>query len=1021
MRLILTLSLLSLGAAGQDPTSTSFVDEWRARAEALAAQGKSEAALAAVARALDRDANDLASLRLQATLAAARNDHDLAVVALHRWLELARRVKPTPFAAIGEVEKQLGGLDPDAKTWTSLVSTYVRQLGTVAKEQEKRKDPIAALQVYRRILTLDADNAAATRAVAALCRTLDRAPETVLPRSDGTAHLSLAWRAEQDGKHRDWSKAFADKTSEFTVRTDAGFDTLTLAMATLTAARAACRTFFPALAEGTTLPKLEARVFKSRDEYLRLGQKPPPTSASQVVGDAVETWVDDARSEREMRHALGAAVAQQFAALTLPAAPEWLRQGCIAMFAEADLDHDGRLLWQQANWPLLRGMAQRLPPSKAKAPDQEGHEQEGAAKTEPAAATAAPTAAPTARALVAGAYTFDPSWLAPAWSFVAFLYDHRDANGRLVYRDGLRAWMRTLGANAAAAGDPCEAFERLVLAVPQSPIKSLDALTPVWHRDVRARFEQAVAATMTPTEGAALADALLKNGARADALVWLQQESRARPDDAATLLKLAKLQESLDLRDDAVDCYRAVCRVLALRDESEDKAYGAALARLQALDPVLGADKVHGKLADDGLALVQRYRAADMPRRALEVARRLSNDFVVAEALPLVRQLAAGHSAALPAWRLVYDERSLGEFEASASYRAEGEHIVATLAGDLPPPRPTGINLKAAASAPFTPKFATTLLLLDSRSRGDFSLEAEMRVAADGNGGYLGTRMGLCFGVKDDDDFHAVLLQPTDVLDVVTRRGGTFTAHEHRPWTVDNHWLRLRIDVIGTQLDVFCDGAHVHTLQMPSLAALDGRVGLVSGTGRTLFRSVRYAARRNDDAGDVIERLLAHKTRAIGNGVRQVESFVGIEPPVLQARAWVQGGEVRLGDLRGRPVVLAFWSAEQDRAIPCTRLFNSLVERGKDKNLALVVFCDGGSDEEKVKSYLVSHPMPAAHIGVDDGNLTLGSYGIKGLPLILLLAPDGRAVFQGSANLELTNGWNGSLTPLEDPLRALLQ
>ena len=325
-----------------------------------------------------------------------------------------------------------------------------------------------------------------------------------------------------------------------------------------------------------------------------------------------------------------------------------------------------------------------------------------------------------------------------------------------------------------------------------------------------------------------------------------------------------------------------------------------------------------------------------------------------------------------------------------------------------------------AADEPPATTLPTTLLLLEQPPTGDFSFQAEMRIAADGRGAFTGARMGLCFGVKDAANLQAVLLRPQDVLDVATSRANEWNAHLHRPWMVGNHWVRVRIDVIGAHVDLYLDDALVHAYDLPAVDSATGGVGLVSGNGRAFFRNVQIVDRTDDDAAATLERALARGKRASGNGALRTASVVGIEPPLLQPRIWIQGEPIQLGDLRGKPALLAFWSVEQDRVIPCVRLFNDIVARGKDKGLGLVVFCDGGSTKEGVLGYLESRPMPTAHIAADDGNLTLGAFGVRGLPFLVLLDAEGKIVFQGSADLERTNGWTSGSTPLDAPLRELL-
>ena len=55
--------------------------------------------------------------------------------------------------------------------------------------------------------------------------------------------------------------------------------------------------------------------------------------------------------------------------------------------------------------------------------------------------------------------------------------------------------------------------------------------------------------------------------------------------------------------------------------------------------------------------------------------------------------------------------------------------------------------------------------------------------------------MGLCFGLKGEQDFHGVLLHHKGFMDISTNRGGVWEVLDHRSVPVGDTWHRLRIDV----------------------------------------------------------------------------------------------------------------------------------------------------------------------------------------------------------------------------------
>src|SRR5690606_6982067 len=132
-----------------------------------------------------------------------------------------------------------------------------------------------ALAVQQQILRVDPGNVAAERALALLAKSLPD-PAAALPPADLALDLAREKIAEQDAKHAEWTKAWVEKTPHGTVKTDAGYVMLKAVAAALGAAQPALAAFFPRAEGAAPLPKLEARVFASRDEYERLGQSPPP-------------------------------------------------------------------------------------------------------------------------------------------------------------------------------------------------------------------------------------------------------------------------------------------------------------------------------------------------------------------------------------------------------------------------------------------------------------------------------------------------------------------------------------------------------------------------------------------------------------------------------------------------------------------------------------------------------------------------------------------------------------------------
>jgi tetratricopeptide (TPR) repeat protein len=987
------------------PDGSPFVHKYRTLAHELAKDGKVDAALAAVERALERDPNDLDSVYLQFELAKRKDDRDRAVYALHHWLTVARKRKPAlPHKQLTDADKELLALDPEAKTWSTLAAGYVAELLKVGKDYERRKDLLAALGVYQHALQVDGENTLAKAAIINIRRTggSEVAVEDVFAGGgDPTAGLSEAKLAEADKKHASWDNAWTKDGNNYSYKTNAGFMVLETSSIAMEQMNRFYRKFFHFQEDGGKTPKIEIRIFKTRDEYLKLGSNPVEWSGGQFTGSAVETYVGGATGKetiRDMYRTLFHEAAHQFVSLAIPFVPGWLNEAYASFFEGCSILSNGSVDWNKPAMHRLFPLAARLERGFMASASEDIKDSSGEWKD--------PEKAPTLRIVVQGDYEWGPPWYAPTWGVVYFLYNYRDDKGRAVYRDLLHEY--ALSFRRGRPKDPIAHFEEVVLAGKGSKVKSIDELNTIWRDWILELRDRASGRSAVGDELLRFGDEALARNEREQALAFYEEARDNRPDDLDLLAKVCKLLDDMKLESRAAGAYREFKRQLELRGETTSNRYQNAVGRMHALDPLLKQyTQVKAKLAEQGLALAKRYEAAGLPTMALLVAHRMSGDFSVPEALAYYTDLAQRTGKTLARWRVAYDEHSLAGWSSNTEgYEAYGE----TIRAEIPPDDSAGMG-----------KYLTKQLIADVAFDGDFSLEAEMRTEADGEGGFRGTFMGLCFGVKDISNFHAVILHPKGFIDISTNRGGAWQFHEHRPTAVGNRWCKLRIDVAGQDVDVYLDGLYLRSMTFPGADTLRGSFGLISGVGRALYRNVRMLARDRNDPSATIERKLAMAKVAADASARVAGSFVGIEPPPLQARVFVQGAPVKLSELRGKPVLLAFWSVEQDRAIPSTKFYNHLAEQGKAAGLVTIVFCDGGSKEDTVKEYLGTNPLPGAHVALDDGHATLRAYAITGMPFLLLIDRDGKVVYQGTPGFEKEHGWQGGPTFVDDAFKKLLE
>ncbi|MDO8348825.1 MAG: hypothetical protein Q7T30_01215, partial [Planctomycetota bacterium] len=960
LSLALSLALLASPLANAQDPHPGFVATYLAEARGQLAAGDTMAARAAIDRALERDGRSLPALQLLAAIATSQNDLDTAVHALHRWLDVfdARRDKKVA-AERKAVFDQLAPLDSEAAGWEKLQNQYVAGLADIGRQYRSKKDLLGALDVFAHLLQIAPDHPDALAAIQQIRTTGGRevAVEDVYAGSDPTAGLSEDELQKLDREHAEWDVAFTDQSDNYRYRTDAGFLVLKTARIAMEQMNVFYRRFFHFMEDGGKTPAIEIRIFKNRDEYLKLGVGPPqPWSGGHFTGDAVETYaggVSGKESVREMYGTLFHEAAHQFVSMTGPMVPGWLNEAYASFFEGCVILSNGSVQWNRVPPGRLFPLAQRL--------EQGWMADASEAGPGPNGEWTEPQKAPTFRTIVTGGYQWGPPWYAPTWGVVYFLYNYRAVDGRLVWRDALHSYY--LSFKRGQPKDPAAHFEEVVLRGSKlSPVATLAELDPIWRDWILRLRDRETGALDVGDELLQFAKNALARGEKDVALEFLDEARERRPGDAEVLWQLAGVLEAVKKKGLASARYREFRRALEVAGKTGDARHGEAGKKIEALDPLVSRYRaLKKKLAEQGLLLAQGYEQRQLPTMALEIARRMTASYSIPEAMDYYTALAGRTGKSLARWRVAYDERSLAGWSGGGDggFSAYGKLLRARVERD-------------------GERMVTRELVCDVTFDGDFSLSAELQVPAKADGeGWAGDLVGLCFGRKADANFHAVLLHPKGFLDVSSNRGGVWTVHDHRSVPVGSSWHTLRIDVTGNQLDVYYDGLFVRSLGFADAAAVRGGFGLVCGPGEAQFRNVRLLARDAFDPAARIERELAMAKVMSDPSQRTPGTFSGFVPPDLGELEFVQGEPVTLGALRQRPVMLVFWSPAQDKIIPCTSWLAHAQQRGASKGLAVLVVADAGSTAADVQALLANTPLPGTTIAIDGSGATYDAFFLK--------------------------------------------
>ena len=119
--------------------------------------------------------------------------------------------------------------------------------------------------------------------------------------------------------------------ANYTTVTDAGYEVLVRTAEAMEQMNTFYREFFRYGSEddSRSVPRIQVRIFKNRDEYLTLGQSPAEWSGGQFTGDAVETYIDS--GFEAMVGTLFHEAAHQFVSLATNAVG-WLNEGLASFF-----------------------------------------------------------------------------------------------------------------------------------------------------------------------------------------------------------------------------------------------------------------------------------------------------------------------------------------------------------------------------------------------------------------------------------------------------------------------------------------------------------------------------------------------------------------------------------------------------------------------------------------------------------------------------------------------------------------
>jgi Tfp pilus assembly protein PilF len=1004
------------------PADSPFTESLK-RAEGAFAQGDATAAGVYIRQALERDPRSRAAWALRARMAETAGDVDERIWCLHHHyrLALAQKASKTELELL---RKELVAIDPLAKGLLDLGRTTIDKLRVLAADLEKDKRPHSAIRVWKQVLALDPERGDAQDAIQRIASVPDPSLAGEAKPKDLLAGISEEWIRDFDKKHFDWDHAAEFEKPNYVTKTSAGYAVMIRAAEAMEQMNAFYRRFFRYGAEGDnrTPSRIQLRLFKNRDEYLKKGSSPVEWSAGQFTGDAVETYADQGGFEGLMG-VLFHEAAHQFVSLATTA-EGWLNEGLASFFEGTRVLNNGTVIFNLPANHRLFPLVERM---------KNGWMSDHEDGIDPQKPETTPSKAPTFAIVLGNEYAWGPPWYAPTWGVVYFLYNYQDLeDGRFLYRNG---FLTFIDKSAGRMGDGAsQNFEEVVLAHPEPPtpgveipaskrvpqpqtVAELDEVWKTWMIEIA--DEQSGRRTVARPYRKWAGYALLRKDL-ATAEEHFEKGVQATPDDPELLMDFAKfLADQRANTDRASQLMNQAVRAIERQPKPDEKLLAQAEKLLDKLDP---KRKSLGKILDEvtaeSRAIAGSYLSSSLHLMAMETSWRLGMELKQPALLDIYADALRRSKRSIALWQLAYNESDLDGWSAagSDSYQADKRVLRSDWKDDK------------------GDEYAFRFLSLDKVTSGDFSLEAEL-LAQPGQVSFA----GLVFGKKSDTTFHALIYFPSKTpqssayLDLASFYGATSKTWRHvgiaAPKDDDAHatgetWHKLRLDVTGTDIDMWVDGKLLPHHAFPSLDVVRGRFGLITGPGRAGFRNVRYLARPLGDPAGPIERTIKLESLPPEESAA-ADSYLERVPPFPKVQRWVQGSRATWNEKGYAPQLFVLWSIDQNTAIPIDGWLRGLHAKYAPLGLEIVSVASF-LDEKALPAYLNEHKFPGA-VGLDQqGTSAFGEifelYSVQqhALPRLVLLDIDQKVVWEGDPGFKRGGPKAGEGSYLDAPLDELI-
>jgi tetratricopeptide (TPR) repeat protein len=987
-----------------------FVDRYFAAGEAAAKAGKTDEARVAWGKVLERESRHLPTLSALAQLEKEQNQLDLALDYAGRFLDIWRYLKEKPqgqMARQQELYAFVHEADPLRRRLDTLRREYVSHLLKLANEQ---MDHIAWHSARAMLAEAQFTDPEHPDLAAGLDRIrkeggneLAVADET--GGSDPLAGVTPEWVAKNDPLHTEWDKAWELETEHYKIKTNAGYRVLMTTAHAMEQVQVFYRIFHQFKTNNEKIPIAGVWIYKNHDEFMKLGKPPFEWAGGFWNGSEVVTF--DPRGEgstaglTDLLDVLFHEASHQFTSLAGGGSvPAWLNEGMASFFEGTRLLSNGKLDWNLIAAGRLYPLVDDIKAGTHKLGD-----------------------------VIQGKVEDYRVYYPWGWGIVYYLYNAEDAEGKLLYRASMREYFQKYNTDKHL-----ERFVEFFVTTPKVPgVATLE--------DFEKRFRQWILDLADADRGKI--DVARKFEERGDQQMRLQDWKRAvelydrslerDPDYPEVLWKLAAALEQTGETDRAAGVLRQWLSVLApgFLDGSADaetlKRRADAEVRIPKLDTsAKRLAEIRVKFHGDSVLLAQDYDKAGFPRMALRVLRGPATALPPSEkARELYFAIADRSGVSLESWHLIFNERDLKGFYGGGEgdFKVEQGVLVATISEDSDNKNSTGPATGTGggdgAAPPPPDLFAFRRLFVDVEPAGDWSLSAEVLLDKSA------TLAGLCFGKKADGRFCGVGLLPKGYVDLATLGSTEGKPLVRNKVDLASGWNKLRVDVAGTRVVVTLNGTEVVDYLFETRAEIKGGFGLLAGLGKASFREIKVleydpSLPRRTKIG-WRKPLPEYDAESGRMSVQRSEpgkrNYLNQAPPKLEVDGWI--GEVPMdGDLDrllGWPVLLLFWTTDQEKALPQLPGIDKLAEQYAALKIPILMLSN--QKKETLEAWAKEHPFKYP-VCFDWSQRLYKAYAIDKLqlPHAKLIGLDGLVAWEGNPDWKAEFG-----SYIEEPLAALVK